>query len=111
MRINQILTAIFSIMLVMIGVDKFFGFLQPACTLQSDINPIVWKAIGIIQISFGILAWNIKWRKSVAWMILGLMIYFSIRHLTAGTNDIGGAVFMGVLAIMIIWNPFSKTNK
>lgn len=110
MRIDKILTAIFSILLIMIGLDKFFSFLTP-CSLMADIQPQIYMALGVIQLLLGMLVWNVKWRKPVAWMILGVMVYFSIRHLVGGTYDIGGAVFMGVLAILLIWDPFGKSDN
>lgn len=110
MYINQIITGLFSIMLLMIGLDKFLVFLEQ-CSLFSSINPTTLKVIGITQILMGISVWNVKWRSSVAWLILGLMVYFIIRHIVEGTYDIGGAVFMALISILIIWDPFKPKNN
>lgn len=110
MNLNLILTAILSILLIMIGVDKFMSFLTP-CTLLAEIQPTILKALGVIQILAGILVWSKGFKSSIAWLMAGLMIYFIIRHLVGGTSDIGGAVFLLVLCLLLIWNPAFLGDK
>lgn len=101
----KIVTGILSVLLIMVGADKFLAFLTPPCSLMTDVPPLLWKFIGVVQILSAILVWNPKFRKNIAWLLLGLMVYFSVRHLAEGTSDIGGAVFLGVICILMIWSP------
>jgi len=105
MKIITIITAICSLLFFMIGADKFLSFLEPPCSLMGNISPIIWKGLGVLQLAAGILIWMPKYRKYVAGFFLGLMIFFTIYHLTANTYDIGGSVFMAIMLALLVWNP------
>jgi len=105
MSIAKILIAIGSLMLIMVGVDKFLGFLQPPCSLESTIPVMVWKILGVIQIAGGILIWLPQFRRFVLGFFVLFMLFFTIYHITQGTYDIGGSAFMAVLFGFLLWNP------
>ena len=89
----------------MIGADKFLSFLEPPCSLESSILPMIWKVLGAFQFGSGILIWLPKYRKQVAGFWVVFMAIFSIVHLTQNTYDIGGAAFVAVLLGLLVWNP------
>lgn len=105
MNITNILVGICSLMFFMVGADKFLGFLQPPCSMEASISPIVWKLIGVAQIAAGILLWMPKYRKHVAGFFTVFMIVFTLVHLSQNTSDIGGSAFMAVLLGILVWNP------
>lgn len=94
----------------MIGVDKFQSFLTP-CGLLDSIPSVSLKIIGVIQILGGFLVWIPTFRKPIASFILGLMIFFIGWHLIDGTYDIGGAVFLGVLSVLLMKTPSLLSSK
>lgn len=97
----------------MVGMDKFFAFLEPACSMMEYISPIVWKGIGVLQIAAGILIWSPKYRKYVVGFFSVFMIAFTFVHISQGTKDYGGAAFIAVLLGLLVLNPSfirSKTN-
>jgi len=89
----------------MVGADKFLGFLEPPCSLESSISPIVWKVFGVMQVASGILIWLPKYRKYIAGFFFVFMLLFSVVHLTQSTYDIGGSMSMAVLLGLLVWNP------
>ena len=89
----------------MIGADKFFAFLEPPCSLEDSISPIVWKVLGALQVVSGILIWLPKFRKYVAGFFFVFMLIFTAVHIVNNTYDIGGSVFMAGMLGLIIWNP------
>lgn len=105
MNLGNILTAIVSIMFFMIGADKFLGFLDPPCSIETLINPTVWKGLGVLQILGGILIWLPKFRRPVAVFFIGFMTFFTGFHLINNTYDVGGAAFMAVLLGLLLINP------
>lgn len=105
MNIKNAIIAICSILFLMIGIDKFFHFMEPPCSLMSNISPVIWKLLGILQLAAGILLWLPRFRKYVAGFFMVFMVVFIIVHLTEGTYDIGGALFMAVLLGLLVWNP------
>lgn len=105
MNFTNVIVFICSLMFFMIGADKFIGFLEPPCSLENSISPIVWKIFGVLQIASGILIWIPKFRKFVAGFFAVFMIVFSIVHLVNNTYDVGGAAFMAVLLALLFWNP------
>lgn len=115
MILGKILIGIFSLLLLMVGADKFLNFLQPPCSLMETINPMMWMVLGGIQMLGAILIWLPKYRKLVANFFLGFMAFFTAYHLIKGTYDIGGAVFMLGLCALIVWSPAflmgPKTNQ
>lgn len=104
MKIINILVAIASIMFLMIGIDKFFPFLKPPCSLENNIPPLIWKVFGVLQIASAFLLWSSKFRKHVAGFFMLFMLSFSIYHISKDTYDIGGSVFMAILLAIIYWN-------
>lgn len=105
MNISNILAGICSALFLMIGADKFLNFLEPPCSLMDSISPFVWKGLGVLQLAGAIFIILPKYRKYVSGFFFIFMLFFSIVHLTQGTYDIGGAVFMAVLLGLITWNP------
>ena len=89
----------------MIGIDKFLSFMDPPCSLEANIPPMVWKGLGVLQLASGVLIWLPKYRKYVAGFFFVFMIVFAIIHLIEGTYDIGGAIFMAILLGLLVWNP------
>ena len=104
-NLTNILVGICSLLFFMIGADKFLLFLEPPCSLQDSINPLVWKALGAMQLVSGILIWLPSFRKYVAGFFSIFMLIFTIVHLTQGTSDVGGALFMAILLGILLWNP------
>lgn len=111
MNFSVILTAVASIMFLMVGVDKFLGFLEPPCSLQEAIPVMIWQGLGVLQILAGLLIWLPGMRRPVAGFFFLFMITFSIVHLTQQTYDIGGSMFMAVLLGLLLWNPSFITGK
>jgi hypothetical protein len=105
MNLLKIVVAICSLLFLMIGLDKFFNFMDPPCSLQDSIPPLVWKGLGAFQLASAFLLWMPKYRKLVAGFFCVFMIIFSIVHLTQNTYDIGGAAFMAILLGLLVWNP------
>lgn len=113
MNLNKIIIAICSVLFITIGIDKFVGYLDPPCSLQSDIPVIIWKILGVLQIGAGFLIWLPKYRKHVVGFFLVFMLVFMTIHLVVNTSDVGGAMFMIVLLGLLTWNPpfmGEKTN-
>ena len=105
MSITNIITAICSILFLMIGVDKFFPFMEPPCSLMTSLPIAVWKLFGVLQLAAGILIWFPKFRKYVVGFFFAFMIVFTIIHISQHSYDIGGSVFMAVLLGLLVWNP------
>ncbi len=105
MNIRLILIAVCSLLLLMVGADKFLNFLDPPCSLMNTISPSVWKALGVIQLAGGIFIWFSKFRKFVAGFFVAFMLFFTIYHLTQSTYDVGGSSFIAVLLGFLIWDP------
>jgi len=112
MNLNNIITGICSLMFFMIGADKFLNFLEPPCSLMSNIPSSVWSIFGIMQLAAGVLIWLPKFRKPVALFFMLFMTVFTVYHLTQSTYDIGGSSFMAVLLGLLVWNPkFIQSKK
>lgn len=105
MNLTNVIVGISSILLFMVGVDKFLMFLDPPCSLQDGIPPAVWKVLGVLQIAGGILIWLPKFRRYVVGFFLLFMLFFIGVHLGKGTSDVGGALFMAILMALLVWNP------
>lgn len=105
MNIANILAGMCTLLFFMIGADKFLGFLEPPCSLQDNISPIIWKGLGVTQILAGLLLWVPKFRKPVAGLFAVFMIVFVVIHLTQGTSDTGGAASMAIFLGLLNWNP------
>lgn len=110
MAIN-IITAICSILFIMIGSDKFLSFLEPPCSLMNSVSPAIWKLLGVLQLAAGILIWFPKFRKPVAVFFTVFMLFFTIYHLVESTYDIGGSTFMAVMLGLLVWNPSFLRGK
>jgi len=111
MNAIKVLTAICSLMLLMVGFDKFLGFMDPPCSLENILSPIIWKGMGVLQLIGGILIWFPKFRKPVAGFFIAYMLFFTGYHLMLNTYDIGGAIFIAVLLGIILWNPSFLRGK
>ncbi len=111
MNITNIIVAICSLLFFMIGVDKFFLFMEPPCSLQDSVPPVAWKMLGALQLAAGVLIWFPRFRKYVAGFFAVFMLIFTSMHLIANTYDVGGAVFMAVLLGLLVWNPAFLNKK
>ncbi len=112
MNITNVITAICSLLFIMIGLDKFLFFLEPPCSLMNSISPAVWKLLGVMQLAAGILIWLPKFRKYVAGFFVVFMLVFTGYHLVENTYDIGGALFIAVMLGLLVWNPnFLRRGK
>jgi len=105
MNYSNIIAGICSALFIMVGADKFLAFLEPPCSLMNHISPIVWKAMGALQLLSAVLIIMPRFRKPVAGFFFVFMLVFTLVHLTQGTKDVGGAVFMAALLGMLVWNP------
>lgn len=105
MNLKNVIIGICSLLFFMVGADKFLGFLEPPCSLESSISPIIWKVFGVLQIASGILIWLPKYRKYVVGFFAVFMIIFTFVHLSQGTHDIGGSASMAVLLGLLAWDP------
>lgn len=111
MNIFKILTALASLMFIMIGLDKFLSFLTPPCSLEEEISVLVWRALGVVQLCAGVFIWLPRYTKGVAVFFAIFMSIFTIVHLVQGTYDIGGSAFMAVLLAIVAWNPPILSRK
>lgn len=111
MILRILITAICSLMFLMIGVDKFFPYLEPPCSLANTINPILWKVFGVLQLAAGIFIWKANLRRPIASFFCIFMLVFTLVHLLNGTNDVGGALLMAALLGLLVWNPTLIRNK
>ena len=105
MNITNIIIAICSLLFLMIGLDKFFSFLDPPCSLTDSIHPILWNMLGGLQLAAAVLIWSPRFRKYVTGFFFIFMLVFTIVHLSQNTYDVGGAAFMAVLLGLLVWNP------
>jgi uncharacterized membrane protein YphA (DoxX/SURF4 family) len=111
MNLMKVIIAICSFLFIMIGVDKFYPFMEPPCTLEASISPLIWKLFGVLQLAAGILIWLPKFRKYVAGFFAVFMFVFVIVHLVNDTYDVGGAASMAVLLAVVFWNPSFLRGK
>lgn len=111
MNITNVITAICSLLFIMIGADKFLSFMEPPCSLMNNIPPTIWKLLGVLQLAAGILIWLPKLRKYVSGFFAVFMLVFIIIHLMENTYDIGGAAFMAVLLGLLAWDPDFLKSK
>jgi len=105
MSIANIITGLCSLMFFMIGPDKFLNYLEPPCSMMEFVSPVVWKTLGVIQVLAGILIWLPQFKKYIVGFFAVFMYVFVLVHVTQGTKDIGGALFMGILLSILAWNP------
>lgn len=105
MNFSNIIAGICAALFLMIGADKFLNFMEPPCSLMDSISPTVWKTLGVMQLSAGILIMMPKFRRPVAIFFTLFMIGFTIYHISQQTYDVGGAAFMAVLLGLLAWNP------
>lgn len=105
MNIRNAIIGICSLLFFMIGADKFLMFLEPPCSIMNSVPPTLWKILGVLQLSGGILIWLPKFRKYVASFFIAFMLFFTIFHLKENTYDVGGAVSMAALLGLLVWDP------
>lgn len=111
MNISNIIAGVCSLLFFMIGADKFLAFLEPPCSLEPSISPIVWKALGALQLAAGVLILFPKYRKAVAGFFTILMAVFIGIHLSHDTQDIKGAASMAIMLGLLYWNPSFMRGK
>lgn len=107
----KIITGICSLLFLMIGLDKFFPFMEPPCSLTNNISSTLWKLFGLLQLAAGILIWFPKLKKYVAGFFVVFMLFFTLYHLKENTYDIGGSTFMAVMLGILVWNPSFLRRK
>jgi len=105
MNISNIITGVCSLLFLSIGADKFLNFLEPPCSLMNEVSPIIWKGLGVIQILAGIFIWSTKFKKYIVGFFAVFMYVFVLVHVSQGTSDIKGALIMGILLSILVWNP------
>lgn|GEM_PF-1380163 len=105
MNIATVITAFCSISFLMIGADKFLGFIEPPCSVMNNFSPLVWRGIGVLQLAGSILIWIPSLKKYIAGFFVVFMLGVSTYHLINNTTDIGGAVGIAVLLGLLVWNP------
>ncbi len=101
----RIITSLISISFIIIGADKFLHFIEPPCSLMSAIHPIIWKSIGIVQIIAGVLIWAPKYERFIVGFFCVFKGVFSLVHLSLGTYDVAGSLFLFALLAVLIWKP------
>ncbi len=111
MNLSNLIIGVCSLLLLMVGADKFLNFMEPPCSLMENISTTTWQALGVIQLAGGILLWMPKLRRSIASFFIVFMLFFTIMHLKENTYDIGGSVFMVFLFGIIAWNPSFLSGK
>ncbi len=111
MNIANVITAICSLLFIMIGADKFLFFMDPPCSLTNSIPTIVWKILGVMQLAGGVLIWLPSYRKYVSGFFVVFMLFFTAVHLINNTYDVGGALSMAVLLGLLTWNPIFIRGK
>ena len=105
MNLTNVILAYLSFTFVMIGADKFLNFLEPPCSLMGSVPPLVWSVLGVLQIITGVLLWMPKYRKYLAGFWMVFMFIFTVVHLSQSTTDYRGALIMGVILGLLVWNP------
>ena len=105
--LSKLITAICSVLLLLIGIDKLYKFMEPECSMMENIDPTLWKTLGLIQILGGILICLPKWRRPVATLFIVLMLFFTFYHLSNQTYDVGGSIFMIFMLGYLIWKPIN----
>jgi len=86
---------------IVIGADKFLMFLEE-CTLQAGSDPKMWMMTGVLQILIGL---SIIFDKKMNVALLLALIIFSMAiysHISIDTDDIGGAIFLGILTLLLL---------
>ncbi len=73
--------------------------------METKIFPLVWKVFGVLQLLAGVLIWLPKFRKPIVGFFVVFMLVFTIVHVSQGTSDMGGSIFMAVLLGLVLWNP------
>jgi len=86
--------------LIVLGFDKFFTFIPETCSLMTDLSKPFSYTIGIIEIMLGVLLFLGRFTKAILIFVILLMVWAIAMHLKAQTYDIGGAIFIAVLALI-----------
>ena len=92
----------FALFCLVFGADKFLKF-SHSCSLEQTSNDIVWKIIGVIEIAIGM---SLLLNKYVSYFLSLAIVVFTIgiiSHLNQNTYDIGGAVFLLIYAIVLLY--------
>ena len=105
MYLRNIILTYLSFTFVMVGADKFLDFLEPPCSLMESVPTTIWYILGVLQIISGILLWMPKYRKYLAGFWMVFMFIFTGVHLSQNTTDYRGALIMGVILGVLVWNP------
>jgi len=86
--------------LIILGLDKFLKLMPVACTLMTDASDTILYIIGGLEIVLGILLFLGKFTKGILIAVVLLMLWAIGMHLINETYDIGGAVFLAVVAFI-----------
>lgn len=93
--------------LIILGIDKFIGFIPESCSLMGVGSSLMWKLTGVIEILLGVLLFLGRYTNFILGFIIGLMLWAILMHIVNGTYDIGGAIFLAILCII----PFFLGEK
>ncbi len=96
--IISILRILFGFFFIVVGLDKFFLFLDD-CTIYALLPDWFLYAFGVTQIVAGICIILRKCTIPALLVSVGLLTSAIIIHLCFNTYDIGGAIFLLVIAI------------
>lgn len=99
-KIRSILIYFIAINLIVLGIDKFAKFIPESCTLMDSASPTLLYVIGVIEIILAFLLFMRKGTRTILLLIFLLMAWAVGMHMKAGTDDIGGAVFLGGISLL-----------
>lgn len=109
--VNKIVIYFLGLNMIILGFDKFFKFMPEACTLMENAPAERLYVIGVIEILLGVLLFTGKYIRPILIFILLLMVWAIYMHMRTGTDDIGGAIFLGALCLIpIIGMQFVKAD-
>jgi len=101
-KILTFLRIFLAINLIIIGIDKFYTFLPP-CSLMKNISTTGAMVGGVVEILLGIFILLKIQLKPVLYTTAFLMGAAVISHLINGTYDLGGALFLMLYALGLIY--------
>lgn len=99
-NINKYIIYFVAINLLILGIDKFFQFIPESCTLLEDASKTMMYSLGVIEIVLAFFLFVGKFTKKILLAIVLLMAWATLMHFMNDTYDIGGAVFLGIIALL-----------
>ncbi len=108
--IKKYLVYFIALNLIILGFDKFFVFIPEACSLMTDGPKNLLYSIGVIEIVLGLFLFFGKFIKPILILVILLMLWAIYAHISVDTTDYGGAIFMGIVALIPLIIPEQKTT-